>query len=334
MAETEERDADGLLRQLVASVSAIPDPIERASECVRVGEEVRGLHSQLAAVRRKAIYEATLKPGATGRSVAAELGVSAKTVSQASAEYRRTDLEMLRDLVLAAKVGSQEDPDVAHAEAMLASTTAVGVLAHVVAKLSGHWYRAADFDSDDDHWWKIHDGFERAQYLSGLAGLERSRPATVDAAEQDDPHTPAVLRWPCRLLNAMPGIRAHATTDERRGRPVWTLWWNIKSADSHVDIFSAGPSGDGWLVTEWLVWLVRDYRIAGRTIASTVTAPPPMLNEPGNMLTFTIEAPLDGEDAVDPREFGRSIVRLWGGAASDRDRTGYFEINWPPEDET
>lgn len=333
MIESEERDADGLLRQLVASVSAIPDPLERATECVRVGDEVRGLHSQLADVRRRAIYEATLKPGATGRSVAAELGVSAKTVSQASAEYRRADVETLRELVLAAKAASPGDADVAYAEAMLASTTAVGVLARVVVKLSDQWHCSVDFDSDDDHWWKIQDGFERAQYLSNLAGLEKFRTAVADDADAIDPRTPAILRWPCKLLNAMPGISAFATTDEHRERPVWTLWWNIMSADSHVDIFSAGPSGDGWLVSEWLVWLVRDYRMAGRSIESTVTAPPPMLNEPGNMLTFAIEAYLDGEDAVDPHEFGRSIVKLWGGAGSERDRTGYFEVDWPAEDE-
>lgn len=332
MTEPDDRDADVLLRQLVASVSAIPDPLLRASECVRVGDEVRGLHSQLADVRRRAIYEATLKPGATGRSVAAELGVSPKTVSQASAEFRRTDLETLRELVAAAKAATPDDADVAHAEAMLASSTAVGVLAHVVAKLSSQWYRVVDFDSDDDQWWKIQDGFERAQYLSELAGLERPRPKAGDGADDIDPSTPAVVRWPCKLLNAMPGIKAFATTDDERGRPVWTLWWSIISADSHVDIFSAGPSGDGWLVTEWLVWLVRDYRIAGRSITSTVTAPPPMINEPGNMLTFAIEAYLDGEDAVDPHEFGRSIVKLWGGAGDERDRTGYFEIAWPAEE--
>lgn len=333
MSTEEERDADVLLERLVASVAAIPDPIERASECVRIGDGVRNLHAQLADVRRRAIYEATLKPGATGRSVAAELGVSPKTVSQASAEFRRQDLEMLHELVAAAKAQLPDDGDLEHAEAMLASSNAVGVLAHVVAKLSTPWHIAEKIDDgDDDTWWKIHDGFERAEYLSKLAGLERTARArsTGDPTAPDE-HTPVELRWPCRLLNAMPGIHSFGSTEQEEGRTVWTLWWSINSAGRHMDTFSAGPSREGWLVSEWLVWLVRDYRKAGKQIESRVTAPPPMINEPGSMLTFAIEADLDGPDAVDPHEFGRSIVRLWDGEADRFPGSGYFQIEWPPE---
>lgn len=331
--EETKRDADVLLKRLVASVAAIPDPIERAMECVHIGDGIRNLHAQLAEVRRRAIYEATLKPGATGRSVATELGVSGKTVSQASAEFRRQDLEMLHELVEAAKAHLPENADLEHAQAMLASSSAVGVLAHVVAKLSTPWHIAEKIDDgEDDAWWKIHDGFERAEYLSKLAGLERTpRIRSVDDAAEPDEHTPLELRWLCRLLNAMPGIHSFGSTDRTEGRTVWTVWWSVGSADRHMDTFSAGPSREGWLVSEWLVWLVRDYRKAGKEIESRVTAPPPMINEPGSMLTFAIEADLDGPNAVDPHEFGRSIVRLWDGEAGRFPGSGYFEIEWPPE---
>lgn len=334
MPEDTERDADVLLERLVESIAAIPDPIDRAQECVRVGDGVRGLASRLADVRRRAIYEATLKPGATGRSVSDELGVSAKTVSLASSEFRRDDLALLQRLVTEARSLLPDDPDVEQAEAMLASSTAVGVAAHLVAQLFTPWIRAADADGgDDDAWWEVHRGFERAEYLSKLAGLQRSpRQRPSDTGAEEDERTPPRLRWPCRVLNAMPGIHAFGTTDIDGGGTEWTLWWSIGAADENLDIADVGPSPRGWLVSEWLVWLVRDYRKAGQVIESRVTAPPPMLNHPGAMMTFAIEASLDGPNAVDPHEFARSILKLWSGDGDRVTGSGYFDIDWPPEE--
>jgi hypothetical protein len=332
MEADQENDADALLDRLVASIAAIPDPIGRARECVRIGDGVRLLHARLADVRRKAIYEATLRPGATGRSVSDELGVSAKTISLASSEFRREDLALLHRLVAAARTTIPNNAEVTHAEAMLASSTAVGVLAHVVSQLSTPWVIAADADGgDDDDWWEIYRGFERAEYLSKLAGLQRS-PHRSGATESDvDEHTPSPLRWPCRVLNAMPGIEVFGTMDSREGGDEWTLWWSIQSADDNLDIADVGPSPEGWLVSEWLVWLVRDYRRAGKSIDSRVTAPPPMINNPGAMMTFAIEADLGGPDAVDPHEFARTVIKLWSGDGGEIVKSGYFEIDWPAE---
>lgn len=333
MSHDEESDAHLLLQRVVASVSAIPDPIERALECVRLGDDIRDLHAQLAEVRRRSIYEATLRPGATGRSVAAALGVSAKTVSQASVEFRRQDLKLLHELLAAVRQSLPGHSDLEHAEAMMASTNAIGVLAHLVAKLSTPWHLAENINGgDDDTWWRIHDGFERAEYLSALAGLQRAeQDHSLEQIPVSDEHTPLILRWLCSLLNAMPGISAFGTLEHDDDHTVWTIWWSVRSNDRHVATFSAGPSREGWLVSEWLVWLARDYRISGRRVESRVTAPPPMLNEPGEMLTFSIEADLDGPEAVDPHDFGRSIVKFWDGEGGALPESGYFKVDWPQE---
>ena len=285
-------------------------------------------------VRRRAIYAATLKPGATGRSVSDELGVSAKTVSLASAEFRRDDLALLHRLVAAARSALPDDVDVEHASAMLSNSSAVGVAVHVVARLFTPWLRAADFDDgEDDAWWEIHTGFERAEYLSKLAGLQRSpRAASVDGGAADDERTAPELRVPCRVLNAMPGIRAFGTTRLAEHSAQWTLWWSIASADRNLDVADVGPSREGWLVSEWLVWLARDYRKAGELVESRVNSLPPMLNTPGAMLTFAIDATLDGPLAVDPHEFARSIITSWSGDGDKIEGSGYFDIEWPPKE--
>lgn len=201
----------------------------------------------------------------------------------------------------------------------------------MVAQLSLPWLRASDIDGgNDDDWWAISRGFDRAEYLSKLAGLHRPpRPHAAAAAE--DERTPPRLRWPLRVVNAMPGIEALATVEDGDEADVWTLWWSILSADDNLNIGDVGPSRDGWLVSEWLVWLVRDDRRAGKEIESRVTAPPPMLNEPGAMMTFTIEADLDGPHAVDPHEFARDIVKLWSGDGDQVRPSGYFDVEWPTE---
>lgn len=324
----QEPDADELLDRLVRSVAGIPDPILRARKCVSTGDDLRGAQSRLADVRRRAVYEATLQPGATGKSVSEALGVSAKTVSLASSEFRREDLALLRSLVSAARQASPDSRDVAHAEAMLASTSSIGVLAHVTSNLFGAWLIAENGGGrDDDAAEGIYEGFKRAEYLTQLAGLQRAD--RVRGAETvEDSTIPASLRRLGAVLNAMPGVHGWASLDDRADGREWSLWWTIESADPNLDVGDVGPSRDGWLVTEWLTWLVRDFRLAGRRIASSVTAPPPMINEPGAMMTFYVEAALNGPDAVDPDEFADSIVRLWDGDAGVRG-TGYFDIDWP-----
>ena len=324
--------ADELLDRLVQSVAAIPDPIARAQECVRAGESLRAVQARLATVRRRAIYEATLKPGATGRSVAEALGVSAKTVSLASSEFRRHDLNLMRRLIDEARPLAESPSDIAQAEALLESTSAVGLIAHAVAQLFDSWIAGAHALEDDTLWWEVHQGFERARYLSELTGLGRSSVvARSSNTDESESRTPPRLRWPCRVLNAIPGIYAYASTIPHSSDDRWTIWWSITSADEHLEVGDVGPSVQGWLASEWLVWLVRDYRLAGKNIDARVTAPPPMLNEPGSMMTFFIDASLEGPDAVDPHEFARSVIELWSGDGEKIPASGYSEIDWPAE---
>lgn len=315
-----------LLERLVRSVAAIPDPIKRARECVAVGEELRTVQGRLAQVRRQAVYEATLRPGATGRSVAEELGVSAKTVSLASSEFRRRDIDLLHDLVEATESVAPDSPELLHAKAVVASSTNVGVLSHVVAELDSVWILAASIDGDSDSWEELYQGFKRAKYLSKLASIEPPTPPKPDGSSEFG--APPRLQWLSEVLNAMPGIGGWASMDTRDDDHKWELWWSIESADANLEVADVGPSPEGWLVSEWLVWLVRDYRIAGRLIESSVTAPPPMINEPGAMMTFYITASLAGPDSVDPDEFAQSIINVWDGRPGSP-RTGYFDIDWP-----
>ncbi|MCK2028073.1 hypothetical protein KZC56_17385 [Microbacterium sp. SSW1-47] len=322
----EEPAASELLDRLVRSVAATPDPIKRARECVAVGEELRTVQSRLANVRRQAIYEATLRPGATGRSVADELGVSAKTVSLASSEFRRQDLDLLRDLVEATESVAPDSPELLPAKAVIASSSSVGVVSHIVAALDLVWLRAASTDGDADTWEKTYQGFKRVEYLSKLARAQQPLPPRADAPAQF--RTPARLQWLEAVLNAMPGVAGWASVDAQSDDQEWGLWWSIESADPNLEAGDVGPSSKGWLVSEWLVWLVRDYRVAGKRIQSSVTAPPPMINEPGAMMTFYITASLDDPDSVDPDEFAQSIIDVWDGQLGVPG-TGYFDVNWP-----
>jgi hypothetical protein len=329
-----ESNTDHLIGRLVASVAAIPDPLDRAAECVRLGDEVRGLHARLASIRRRAIYEATLRPGATGRSVASELRVSAKTVSQATSDHRRRDLALLEQLVDAAdQVLSSTDPDLTHARALIADSRSVAVIAQAVSRLSTPWIVAEHKALSEDEWWDIKEGFERAEYLAALGGLEDRSQRRRDVEACDDPTTPERLRWICRVFNALPGIRAYGTTHTVDNQVLWSVFWNITSADTNLSTFDTGPSPEGWLLSEWICWLARDYRRSGRAIDVQATAPPPYLNHPGDMLTFILEAPISGTNAVSPDDFADSIIRYWDGATPDQ-RTGYFPIVWPPKGST
>ncbi|MEN3305422.1 MAG: hypothetical protein V7603_1624, partial [Micromonosporaceae bacterium] len=82
-------------RGVAARLARIADPIARARACDRLADQARDLQHEISQVRRRAVYEATLRPGHTGQSVAAELGVSTKAVSAAVGELRAEDRELL-----------------------------------------------------------------------------------------------------------------------------------------------------------------------------------------------------------------------------------------------
>jgi hypothetical protein len=101
----------------------ITDPVERAFACDNLLTQViPRLQAAVAAVRRDAVYDATLRPNATADTVAADLGVSVKAVSKAVAEQRATDRELMR-AALAAAVRVADVP-IPERDVLQAGTTA------------------------------------------------------------------------------------------------------------------------------------------------------------------------------------------------------------------
>lgn len=85
----------------------VNDPIERAFACDNLLQRtIPGIQQAVAAIRRAAVYDATLRPRATAATVAEELGVSVKAVSKAVAEQRSAD----RTLMAAALTSLDFDP--------------------------------------------------------------------------------------------------------------------------------------------------------------------------------------------------------------------------------
>ena len=80
--------------QALVALRVIADPIARARAADGWADRARSLQGQIADIRRRAVYEATLRPGSTGESVAAELGVSPKSVSVSIATFRAEDREL------------------------------------------------------------------------------------------------------------------------------------------------------------------------------------------------------------------------------------------------
>ncbi|MET4224585.1 hypothetical protein [Oerskovia enterophila] len=332
-------EQDFRIVRLLAALEAIPDPVERAQECLRVGDQVRAIHGRLGEIRRRAVYEATLKPGATGRSVAQALGVSAKAVSQASSHFRQSDLATLDKAagLLSETLGSTS-PEIGHLLAVKASTRSVTLIAQALLSTYTTWITGLDPSSvDDDTYETVQDAYERAEYLCQLAQVamapaQRIRFQTLALAEPDYEAIPAELVWPMQVLNAMPGILAFGTNYDYDDGSEWSLCWNILPAERYTSVFDAGPDPKGWAVSEWLVWLARDFERAGKAVSSRVSSPPPFLNEPGESLSFLIEGAIGHESSITAVEFAEQIINTWDGTSPET-RTGYFPIDWPQRPE-
>lgn len=91
------------------ALPGITDPVARAFACDDLlARKIPELQAAIAEVRRAAVYDATLRPGANADTVAAELGVSNKAISKAVSEQRHADRELMREAlasVLAAPPG-------------------------------------------------------------------------------------------------------------------------------------------------------------------------------------------------------------------------------------
>ncbi|MFD4323186.1 hypothetical protein ACFWQC_01030 [Nocardioides sp. NPDC058538] len=320
--------------RLLASVEAIPDPVERVRQCVVIGDQVRALQGRLGEIRRRAVYEATLKPGATGRSVAAALGVSTKAVSQASSEYRQTDLALLdRTVDVLSSALSPNDPDINQLLALRASTRSVSLIAQALLRTYRAWLDLVAKDDDvPDEVRTLDEAYERAEYLCALAEIKPTatvRFPTLAVAEPRYDDVPDELLWPAKILNAMPGIIATAcnyTYEDRVSE--WSLQWQILPAERYTSVFDAGPDPQGWAVSEWLVWLARDFQRSGAPIHARVTSPPPYLNEPGESMAFIVEGETGTPESVSAVDFADTLMRVWDGTDSGRP-AGYFEVKWP-----
>lgn len=314
-------------------MEAIPDPVERVRQCVVIGDQVRALHGRLGEIRRRAVYEATLKPGATGRSVATALGVSTKAVSQASSEYRQTDLALLDKTVdVLCSALPPSDPDVDQLLALRASTRSVSLIAQALLRTYHAWLHLVVDDNVPEEVRALDEAYERAEYLCALAEIKPTatvRFPTLAVAEPRYDKVPDELLWPAKVLNAMPGIIATACNyayDDSASE--WSLQWQILPAERYTSVFDAGPDPQGWAVSEWLVWLARDFQRGGAPVQARVSSPPPFLNEPGESMAFIVEGQTGTPESVSAADFADALIREWDGSDSGRP-AGYFEVEWP-----
>lgn len=315
------------VERTLAYLSGIPDPIHRARECSLVADQARGIQGEIGAVRRQAVYEATLRPGSTGESVAAELGVSPKAVSLASSEFRRTDLALFREALHLYAAGATDSltpqaitPAVNTRDVIVAAKT---VSRADVGRLHG------EIPATD---WKILEkASDRARALLTTAKVEFERPLWLTptlayATEPDYSAMAPSVRRAVQVLNALPGILAQGW-ESRESPAEWWLSWQILPAEAHSTVFDSGPHRDGWAATEWLVWFTHDLIRSDKQVHLHVTSPPPYLNQPGESLSFNIWGIFgDGRNTYTPGALAEWLIKLWNDC-------GFTEVIWPKQDD-
>ncbi|WP_299570037.1 hypothetical protein [uncultured Williamsia sp.] len=326
-----DNDPSGLQIELLLSyLRSVPDPVQRVRQCAAAVERFRGLQKHVAAIRRHAVYEATLRPGANGESVAAELGVTPKAVSQATVTYRRQELTYLKSVVQEYLQYPVED-SVKRKIGVALKGRDVIQLARLIVRAHDGW---SAWDMPEETWRFLDEGERRARKILSVAavdpGIPDYRPATLsdtgtgvsDGLDSRPPVDP-FYDWPVRVLNALPGITAMAATRAADPAGEWMLSWQILPAMPHTTVFETGPHRDGWAITEWLVWFNRDLARAGEGITSTVTSPPPYLNQPGESLSFQTFGPT-APGSLTPTRWAQALIETWD------DGTGYVPVTWPP----
>jgi DNA-binding LacI/PurR family transcriptional regulator/transposase-like protein len=160
--------ADVDLRGAVARLVRIVDPVARVKACDRLADRARDLQHEIGQTRRQAVYEATIRPGATGQSVATELGVSPKAVSAAIGEFRAGDRELLG---AALRVLIRPGVSAVPRRQLAAGLRARDVLTQatvVLAALSGH--DASQLDRADAA--LVGAAQARAYRVRGIAGVD------------------------------------------------------------------------------------------------------------------------------------------------------------------
>lgn len=312
------------VERTLAHLESIPDPLERIRECEYATTQARTISRQIAAVRRKAVYELTLRPGASGETVAAELGVSAKAVSAAISEFRRDDLVQLRHaLSLYPEHAATKLPEPEQAAALVTRD----VLAAARAVLRANESRDLSRESDET-FEVLTNAAQRARALATLGHVDVPRSVLEEPApgphEPDFERTDPAFRFLDRTLNALPQIAGYVTNSRQDSS--WVMSWSIEAAEKYSSVADAGPHRDGWLATEWLVWFLRDYERAGYDIDTYVSSPPPFLNHPGSSLSFVAAFSRGGPlRPVDANELASSLREVW-------DETGYVDVEWPEKE--
>lgn len=326
----EADDVSAVHIELILSyLRSVPDPVRRVHECLAAVERLRGLQKHIGAIRRHAVYEATLRPGANGESVAAELGVTPKAVSQATVTYRRQELTYLKS-VLREYCNYPLNDSVVREIGVALKGRDVIQLAQLIVRAHDGWHTWEDLP--ETTWHFLDEAEQRARKILAVANVEPSRrdyrppilSSPADVAPDDHPvaEPDPFYRWPVQVLNALPGITAMAGRREYDLPGEWMLSWQILPALPHTTVFETGPHRDGWAASEWLVWFNRDLARAGREITTTVTSPPPYLNQPGESLSFQTFGPTK-PGSITPTDYARRLIETWD------DGTGYAEITWP-----
>lgn len=100
-------------------------------------------------------------------------------------------------------------------------------------------------------------------------------------AKKNDPS----IRSLVAALNAFPGVATIGSCGghENPGPGQWAAGkWYVKLIFDQDD--------DGWLALEFLAWAINnDYRRADHHVILYPTSPPPWLNQPEEMLSFSLE---------------------------------------------
>jgi hypothetical protein len=125
--------------------------------------------------------------------------------------------------------------------------------------------------------------------------------------------TPAELDPPVvelvRVLNDLPGIYTiascggHANPGPCGGTA--DQWWVTFQLDQRDDL---APTPEAWLSLEWIGWVFHDMRKAGRRLMLTCASLPPMLNEPGRTLLYSLEGNRDTDRGLEPDDLAAAMV--------------------------
>lgn len=311
------------VERVLAHLSSIPDPYERIHECAEASEQARSIQSKIAAIRRQAIYEATLEPGASGDSVAATLGVSPKAVSSAISDYRKEDLALFREVLAVYLNGvPTEQPSTI----LKAASGTRDVLFAAKTVLDTNSSRTIK-DETEEQFELLERGADRARVLARTGRVELKSGgwdrSLLFQATPDESHLSASQKFLSRVLNSLPQIFVSVWEDESD----WYISTHVRAAEPYSSVFDAGPHRDGWASAEWLVWFFRDWARSGYSVEQYPTSPPPFLNEPGESMALVARFDSDPNlKSVGPLELAESVIKVW-------DQTGYSEVDWPSRDD-